>query len=68
MSGQDLVIDTQIGYEVLPATPTPATPTRHHLQNMKERSKKRPSAPTGERKERAEEKFEENGEKCGENR
>lgn len=39
LSGQDLMIDTQIGYEVLPATLTPAKPTRQHLQNMKERSR-----------------------------
>ncbi|KAI9538621.1 hypothetical protein NQZ68_012273 [Dissostichus eleginoides] len=38
LSGQNLMIDTQIGYEVLPATPTP---TRHHLQNMKKRGARR---------------------------
>lgn len=62
MSGQDLMIDTQIGYEVLPATPTSATPTRHHPQNMKERSKRETEcADWREETERRDEKLEGNG-------
>lgn len=63
MSGQDLVIDTQIGYEVLPATlahrPKAA---RRRLRNTKEPSTARADP---ERK-RADEKLEENGKVWGE--
>lgn len=42
------MIDTQIGYEVLPANPpTLATPTWHLLQHVKQKSKKIQRALTG---------------------
>lgn len=48
------MIDTQIGYEVLPDTPAPATPTHHDLQNKREREE-RLSMPTREKKKEGQE-------------
>lgn len=51
------MIDTQEGYEVLPATPTPATPTHHDLQNKREREK-RDRVQRPERRKRGDNKLE----------
>lgn len=62
MSGQDLMIDTQIGYEVLAATLTHSPKAaRRRLRNTKEQAR---GARRAQRK-RADEKLEENGQSVG---